>query len=123
MENNLYVDCGSRYRNSQVIASSQLGDLSDVSEGGTHHDGLVVVFLVVVEDALHALDTRILMRSEVLLHRGLVPVEDAPDERRDEECPGFCSGNGLDEREHERQVTVDAMLGLEDVRGLDAFPG
>jgi hypothetical protein len=52
-------------------------DLANVTEGGTHDDGLVAVLLVVVEDALDRLDTRVLLadivRARLVL---LVPVED-----------------------------------------------
>jgi hypothetical protein len=52
-------------------------DLADVAERGTHHNGLVAVLLVVVEDALNGLDTRVLLadivRAGLVL---LVPVED-----------------------------------------------
>ncbi len=62
------------------------------------------------------------MRRIVLLGRGFVPVENAADEGRDEEGAGFSACDGLDEREHERQVAVDAVLLLQDVRRLDALP-
>jgi hypothetical protein len=54
---------------------------------------------------------------------GLVPIQDTADEGRDEESTGLSSSNGLDEREHEGQVAVDAVLGLQDVSGLDTLPG
>lgn len=48
-----------------------------VTEGGTHNNGLVAVLLVVVEDLLHGLDTRValarVVRSGLVL---LVPVKD-----------------------------------------------
>ena len=111
------------YGNRQIITPGQLRDLADVAERGTHDDGLVVVFLVVVEDALHALDAGVLVGREVLLHGCLVPVEDAADKGRDEEGTSFGARDGLHEREHQRQVAVDAVLGLQDVCGFDAFPG
>ncbi len=63
------------------------------------------------------------MRSKVLLHSSLVPIEDTADKGGDEECAGFGGGDGLREGEHEGQVAVDAVLGLQDVGGFDAFPG
>jgi hypothetical protein len=54
---------------------------------------------------------------------GLVPIQDTADEGRNEESTGLSSSNGLDEREHEGQVAVDAVLGLQDVSGLDTLPG
>ena len=54
-------------------------DLADVAEGGahTHDDGLVPVLLVVVEDLLHRLHTRVLIADVVLARLVLlVPVKD-----------------------------------------------
>jgi hypothetical protein len=81
------------------------------------------VLLVVVEDGLDALDARVLLLGVLLLGRGLVPVKNAANEGRDEESAGLGSSDGLDEREHEGEVGVDAVLGLEDLGGLDTFPG
>lgn len=80
------------------------------------------MLLVVVEDGLDALDTWVLLLGVLLLGRGLVPVKNAANEGRDEESAGLSSSNGLDLREHERQVAVDSVLGLEDLGGLDTFP-
>jgi hypothetical protein len=98
------------YGDGKVIASSELGDFSNVPERSSHDDGLVTVLLVVVKDALNALNSRIFFGSKVLLHRSLVPVENTTDERRDQVSTGFSTGNGLDEREHERQIAVDAIF-------------
>lgn len=98
------------YRDGQVVAAGQLGDLTGVPERGTHDDGLVAVLLVVVVDVLHRLDTGVLLRGVVLLGGVLVPVQDAADEGGDEEGPGLGGGDGLDDGEHEGQVAVDAVL-------------
>lgn len=71
---------------------------------------------------LDALDAGVLSGGVLLLGRGLVPVENAADEGRDEESACLSSGDGLDLREHEGQVAVDAVLGLQDLGGLDALP-
>lgn len=81
------------------------------------------MLLVVVEDVLDGLDTGVLGSSVLLLVGSLVPVENTADEGRDEESTGLSGGNGLDQREHEGQVAVDAVLGLQDVRSLDTLPG
>lgn len=106
----------------EVIAAGELGDLSDVAEGGAHDDRLVAVFLVVVEDLLDTVHAGVLVRGEVLLQRCFVPVQNAADEGGDQVGAGFGAGDGLHEREHERQVAVDAVLRLQDARCLDAFP-
>lgn len=81
------------------------------------------MLLVVVEDVLDGLDTGVLGSSVVPLVGSLVPVENTADEGRDEESTGLSGGNGLDQREHEGQVAVDTVLGLQDVRSLDTLPG
>jgi hypothetical protein len=110
------------YRNGEVIAASQLSDLANVPERSTHDNSLVAELLVVVEDGLHALDTRVLSSSVLLLVCGLVPVEDTTDERRDQESTGLGGTDSLGQGEEEGQVAVDAVLGLEDLGSLDALP-
>ena len=51
-----------------------------------------------------------------------MPVEDAADEGRDQEDAGLGAGDGLREREQQRQVAVDAFV-LQQLGGADAFPG
>jgi hypothetical protein len=106
------------HSNGEVVAASKLSDLADASERGAHDNRLVAVLLVVVEDLLDALDTGVLLLGVLLLGGRLVPVENAADKGRDEEG----GSDSLDLREHEGQVAVDAVLGLEDLGGLDAFP-
>ena len=62
------------------------------------------------------------MGSELALLGRLVPVHDTADEGGDEEGAGLGGGDGLREGEHEGQVAVYAVLGLESVGGLDALP-
>ena len=109
-------------RDSQVIATSQFCDLSHVPEASAHDDGPVVIFLVVVEDLLHALDAGVLLCGVFLLIRRLVPIQNTPDEGGDEVGASFSGSNGLWQGEHEGQIAVDAVLGLEDVGGLDSLP-
>jgi len=80
------------------------------------------VLLVVVEDLLDALDTGVLLLGVLLLGRGLVPVKNTADEGRDEESTGLGSRDGLDLGEHEGQVAVDSVLGLQDLSSLDSLP-
>lgn len=110
------------HSNGEVVAPGELGNLARVPEGGTHNNRVVAVLLVVVEDVLYALDTGVLGRAVLLLGRRLVPVKNAADERRDEVSTSLSSADSLDEREHEGQVAVDAVLRLEDLGGLDALP-
>lgn len=108
---------------SQVVTASKLSDLADVTERGTHDNGLVAELLVVVVDVLDGLDTGVLLGGVVTLVGGLEPVKNTTNEGRDEVGTGLSGGNGLDQREHEGQVAVNAVLGLEDVSGLDALVG
>jgi hypothetical protein len=111
------------YGDGQVITASKLGNLTDASERRAHDDRLVAKLLVVVENVLDALDAGILGRRVLLLGRGLEPVKNAANKGRDEVGTGLGGGDGLGEREHERQVGVDAVLRLQDLRRLDALPG
>lgn len=79
--------------------------------------------LVVVEDAMDTLDTRVLLGGVLLLHGRLEPVENTSDEGRDQVGARLSTGDGLDEGEHQGEVAVDAMLGLKFARGLDTLPG
>ena len=63
------------------------------------------------------------MRRKLSLLSRLVPVHDAPDKGGNEVGACLGGGDGLREGEHEGQVTVDLVLGLQNVRGLDPFPG
>ena len=109
-------------RDSQVIATSQLCDLSHAPEASAHDNGLVVILLVIVEDLLHALDAGVLLCGVFLLVRRLVPIQNTPDEGLDEVLAGIGIRNNLWQGDHEGQIAVDAMLGLEDVGGLDTLP-
>lgn len=79
------------------------------------------MLLVVVENRLHALDAGIFLRREILLHGCLVPIEDTTNEGRNEESTGLGGGDGLDEREHQSEVAVNALL-LQDLGRLDTLP-
>lgn len=81
------------------------------------------MLLVVVEDVLHALDTWVLLGGVLSLHGSLVPVENSADEGRDQVSTSLGGSDGLNQREHEGQVAVDTVLGLQDVGCLDTFPG
>lgn len=112
----------STYSNGEVVAASELGDLANGAERGTHDDGLVAELLVVVEDAADRLDTGVLLLGVLLLGGSLVPVKDTANEGGDEEGVRLSSSDGLDEREHEGQVGVDAVVPLEDLGSLDTLP-
>lgn len=113
---------GKTYRDGQVVNTSKLSDLADVSERSAHDDGLVAELLVVVEDVLDGLDTGVLLLGVVLLVGGLVPVKDTADEGGDEVSTGLGGSDGLDRREKESKVAVDAVVALKNLGGLDTLP-
>jgi hypothetical protein len=95
-----------------------------VTEGGPHNDRVVSVLLVVVVDLGDTDNTGV--GGTVVVAVGLVllvPVEDPSDEGGDEGDASLGAGNGLGEAEQEREVAVDARLGLELARSLDTLPG
>ena len=111
------------HRDGKIVAAGELRDLADVPEAGAHDDGLVAVLLVVVVDGVHALDARVVLRRvPFLLLVRLIPVQDAAHEGRDQEGARLGGRDGLRQREHERQVAVDPVLGLQRLRRLDALP-
>ena len=81
------------------------------------------MLLVVVEDVLDGLDTGVLGGGVVALVGSLVPVKDTTNEGRNQEGAGLSGSDGLDDREEEGQVAVDAVLGLQNVGSLDTLPG
>ncbi len=107
----------------EVIAASELSDLTDGTERGAHNNGLVAKLFVVVVDGLDGRNTWVLLLGILLLGRGLVPIKNATDEWGNEEGVGLGAGDGLDWREHQGQVAVDAVLFLQDAHGLDTLPG
>lgn len=82
-------------RDGQEVASSQLLNLADRAERGAHDNGLVAVLLVVVVDLGDRDDTGVLGSDVLLLGRGLVPVQNAADERRDQSDLRLGASNSL----------------------------
>lgn len=111
------------YCNSQVITTSQLSNLTNRSERSTHNNSLVPKLLVVVEDLANGHDSWVLGLGIGLSGLGFVPIQDTADEGGDEEDAGLGGSDGLYFGEEEGEVAVDAVLLLEDARGLDSFPG
>ncbi|RUS24477.1 hypothetical protein BC938DRAFT_473523 [Jimgerdemannia flammicorona] len=113
------------------IAPSELLDLAHGAEGRTHDDGFVTVLLVVVVDLGDGMDTGVLVLIVVLAGGLLVPVKDTADEGRDQGDTSLSASDGLKsarkmpetEREQQRQVAVNVVLGLKNVRSLDTLPG
>jgi hypothetical protein len=107
----------------EQVAAGERQDLPRLPEARAHHLRGVAEFLVVAVDARHGGDAGVLRDRDVLeLARRLVPVVDAPDERRDQRRAGVGAGHGLGEGEQQRHVAVDA-LALELLGGADPFPG
>lgn len=136
-----------RYTDQQTRVAIEWEKTTHVSERGTHDDGVVVMRLVVVEDLLHGLHTRVLVALVGLPSRLLVPVEDlwshdristkierpphperrkkgthTSDEGRDEGNLGLSTGNGLLKAEEEGKIAVNLMVALELPSSLDTLP-
>jgi len=81
------------------------------------------MLLVVVVNLGDGLNTRVLLvlvsRSGLVL---LVPVQNTPDEGRDEGGASLGASNGLTETEQESEVAVDLVITLEFTGGLDTLP-
>jgi hypothetical protein len=98
--------------------------MTHVAEGSTHNDGLVTEGLVVLVDLGNGLDTGVLLVGVVGVRvLGLVVVEDATDEGRDEGDTSLSASNSLLETEEEGEVAVDLVLSLELAGSLDTLPG
>ena len=82
----------------------------------------MAILLIVVEDGLHALDAWVVLSGVIFLRGRLVPIQDPANERRDKVGTSFRCGDRLGEGEHQGQVTIDSMLGLQSMCSLDAFP-
>lgn len=108
-------------RNGQKVDTSKLLDLARVSERGAHDNCLVSVLLVVVENALDRVHTRVLSGSVGLASGSLVPVQNAADKGRNQSGLGLGSSNGLNEREEQGKVDVNAVLSFELAGGLDTL--
>ena len=109
-------------RDGQPVAAGQRLDLAGVAERGAHHYRLDAIVLVIGVDRRDRGDAGIGLAG-VRAAAGLdVPIEDAADERRDEERAGVGVGDRLGEREQQRHVAVDP-LALQRRGGLRAFPG
>ena len=78
--------------------------------------------LVVLVDLRHGLHAGIFGGSVVFARAFLPPVKDATHEWRDEFDAALGAGNGLGQREEQREIAIDAVL-LQNFRSLDAFPG
>lgn len=98
------------YRDSQIITTSQLGNLTNTSERSTHDNSLVSKLLVVIKDALDRGHSWVFLLGISLSGLGLVPIKDTADEGGDQECASLGGGDGLHLGEEEGQVAVDAVL-------------
>src|SRR5208337_4675028 len=107
----------------EQIAPCQTDDLVHIPEACSHHLRLVTEFLVVIVNARHGCNTRILVGSylcsTVLFP---VPIGNPAYEGRDESDARLGASHRLGKAEQKRQVAVDA-LHFKDLRCPDSFPG
>jgi hypothetical protein len=110
-------------RDGEQIAAGQLDDFVGVTEACAHHLGLMAVLFEVVVNARHRHDAGVFRgRVGVAPRLLLVPIENAPDEGRNQRDAGVGAGNGLVQPEEQRQVAVNA-LALELLGRANALPG
>lgn len=102
-------------RDGQVVTASQFLNLTRVTEGGAHDNGLVAVLLVVVVDLGDRQDTRVFVAGVGLASVLLVPVQDTTNERRDQSHAGFSTGNCLREAKEQGQVAVNVVFLLQNL--------
>ena len=105
----------------EQVAAGQFGDLALIAEARAHDFGLVAELFVVVVNLRDGNHAGILGRRVILFRRGLPPVEDAPDERRDELHFRLRAGHGLGHGKKQREIAVDAFL-FQHLGGFDALP-
>jgi hypothetical protein len=107
----------------ELVTATELLDLVDVSEGGTHDDSFGLVDGVIVEDFGHREDSWVfcgVVVSFVIFF--FVPVENAAHKGRNEEELATSTGNSLGKVEDKGHVALDFAL-EEDLGCLDALPG
>src|ERR1019366_453633 len=107
----------------EQIAPCQTDDLVHIPEACSHHLRLVTEFLVVVVNARHGCNTRILVGSylcsAVLFP---VPIINPAYEGGDESDARLGASHRLGKAEQKRQIAVDAFQ-FKDLRCPDSFPG
>ena len=115
----LLQKCGG---NSKSVTAGELDNLFLVPERGTHDNGLVAIFLIVIVDACNANHTWILRGSKSIhSQRLLLPIHDSSHEGRNEGGSSLGTCNGLGLAENESAVASDALL-LEDLARLNTLP-
>src|SRR5208282_5949708 len=107
----------------EQIAPRQTDDLVDIPEACAHHLRLVTELLVVVVNARHGCNTRILVGSYLPSAVFFpVPIVNPAYERGDESDARLGASHRLGKAEQKRQIAVDAFQ-FKDLRCPDSFPG
>lgn len=100
-----------RWSDGQAVTAGQFDDFTRVAEAGAHHYGAIAVLLVVFINSGNGDHARIFRRSKLFLVAvGLIPVQNAADERRNQVNARFGAGASLSKGEQQGQVTVDALF-------------
>lgn len=83
-------------RDGKVITTSKCFDLTNITEGSTHHNSFVSKLLVIIVDFCHTFHSRIFFWLKSLLI-GIfdIPIIDTTNKRRDEVNIGFSTRNSL----------------------------
>src|SRR5208337_3059479 len=107
----------------EQIAPRQTDDLVDIPEACSHHLRLVTEFLVVIVNARHGCNTRILVGSYLCSTVPFpVPIVNPANEGGDESNARFGASYRLGKAEQKGQIAVDAFQ-FKDLRCPDSLPG
>lgn len=88
---------------------------TDVSEGSTHHNCLIVELFVIIVDLCDRYNARILMWSISFFVRvGNMPIQNATNKWWNQSSTGFSTSNSLRKWEKESQIAVNTMLLFQD---------
>ncbi|SRN33533.1 Uncharacterised protein [Shigella flexneri] len=93
------------------------------TEARAHHNGFIVVLLIVVVDIAHRFNARIFFHH-IRVHRlaCLIPVINTPYKRRNQKNACFRTGPRLGKRKQQRQVAVNTFF-FQLFGRANSFPG
>jgi len=117
------------------------GVSTHIAERGTHDNGFIAVLLVIIENHLNRLNTRIFIAFIGLSCSLLVPIKNlfgmevhlisrpnkmhthTANEGRDQSNTSLSASNSLTETKKESKVAMNIFIPLQFTSGLDTLPG
>lgn len=109
-------------RYGDAIQSAKLQNFVDVTERGSHYNSFEGEHLKVVVNVFNSNNAWILGRG-VVFGRSIfyVPVENAPDKRRNKRHLGVSTSNRLSQPKYQRKIAVDSTFSLQVLCRLDTL--